>query len=152
MSDEKTAKIKKFSKEYIQKVLHKLDKSGRLPKRPPDSGASSTGAGTGDAAHADMTVEEAMDLSDEAPEHSEHEDDGDADVDVDVDGLAAQDEQTPVEPAESDTSTAVVSDPRRRARGSAGLGKEWMLESGAAEGDVLMRETERRVGSLDVGS
>ena len=71
---------------------------------------------------------------------------------MDVDGLAAQDEQTPVEPAESDTSTAVVSDPRRRARGSTGLEKEWMLEGGATEGDVLMRETERMVGSLDVGS
>ncbi|KAI9508050.1 hypothetical protein F5148DRAFT_1303778, partial [Russula earlei] len=160
LSDEKKAKIKTFAREYIQKVLHRLEKRRRLPlppgpgsERPGSSAPSSAtpqernGAGDDDdeggeeVEGLEMSVEEAMDFSAD-------EDDADAD-DVDED-----DEPTPVEPAESDTSTAVASapvDPRLRARGAAAAvpaasfeavsadakGKGWdllgpSLESGAA--------------------
>lgn len=42
LSDEKVVKIKKFAKEYIAKVLRKLEKAGKLKKRE----ASSKGAGS----------------------------------------------------------------------------------------------------------
>ena len=141
LSDEKTSKIKKFAREYIHKVLHKLEKGKR---RPPDSDSGMSAQSRGHHPHSsksttprpllstpslqgedggdvdmdmeemEMSVEEAMDLSAD-------EDDADA-VDVDAD---EDDEPTPVEPAESDTSTAVASapasaaapaDPRLRAR------------------------------------
>ncbi|KAH9984712.1 hypothetical protein BJV77DRAFT_1062120 [Russula vinacea] len=144
-SDEKKSKIKKFAREYINKVLHKLEKGKR---RPPDSdsGASAQsrrhhhfhtdtttsplpplstpslqeeegGDADMDIDEMEMSVEEAMDLS---------ADEDDA-VDVDAD---EDDEPTPVEPAESDTSTAVASaptsasaaapaDPRLRGRATA---------------------------------
>jgi hypothetical protein len=134
LSDEKKAKIKKFAREYIHKVLHRLEKGKR---RPPDSGSgasaqshhhdtntttpSQQGEDGGDAemeVEMEMSVEEAMDLS-----ADEDEPNG---VDMDADG-DEDDEPTPVEPAESDTSTAVASvptpssatapaDPRLRAR------------------------------------
>ncbi|TFY70770.1 hypothetical protein EVG20_g2227 [Dentipellis fragilis] len=130
LSDEKVNKIKKFAKEYITKVLHKLAKAGKLAKRPPDSSASDSGSmgpstdmsgatltpdGRANGADKEMTVEEAMDMSDDEPEPDHDDDDEDDEDDHDLDNTP-QDEQTPVEPAESDTSTAVVSDPRRRAR------------------------------------
>ncbi|EPQ55865.1 SET domain-containing protein [Gloeophyllum trabeum ATCC 11539] len=85
LSEEKTVKIKKFAKEYIHKLMRKLEKSGQH-RRPPHSSSSANGASTsasamnGDAGHrADedgpmaMTVEEAMDMDmdeddDDAPE------------------------------------------------------------------------------------
>lgn len=82
LSDEKIAKIKKFSKEYIAKVLRKIDKSGKKP-RPPSSvttqATSSTMVNTpdsaegGDVTMVDMSVEEAMDMS--GSEDGEGEDD-----------------------------------------------------------------------------
>jgi [histone H3]-lysine36 N-trimethyltransferase len=144
-SDEKKAKIKKFAREYIHKILHRLEKGKR---RPPDSGSgasvqshhrdgntttppflpfqplstpSQQGEEGGDA---DMDMEMAMSVE-EAMDLSANEDDPDGvDMGVDED---EDDEPTPVEPAESDTSTAVASaptpgsatalaDPRLRAR------------------------------------
>jgi hypothetical protein len=131
LSDEKKAKIKKFAREYIQKILHRLEKGKR---RPPDSGSgasaqshhhngntatpplhslpplstpSQQGEEGGDAdidMEMAMSVEEAMDLS--ADEDDPNGVDMDADEDEDED-----DEPTTVEPAESDTSTAVASAP-----------------------------------------
>jgi [histone H3]-lysine36 N-trimethyltransferase len=79
LSDEKVAKIKKFAKEYIAKVLHKLEKSGKkcngsALSMAPTHVASSTSAQTpnshgeadgADAVMAEMTVEEAMDLEED---------------------------------------------------------------------------------------
>ncbi|KAF8487420.1 hypothetical protein DFH94DRAFT_641821 [Russula ochroleuca] len=147
LSDEKKSKIKKFAREYINKVLHRLEKGKR---RPPDSDSgASAQSRRHHHFHADtttsplpplstpsvqeeeggdvdmemeemeMSVEEAMDLS------ADEDDAVDVDVDVDAD---EDDEPTPVEPAESDTSTAVASapnsaaaptDPRLRARATA---------------------------------
>jgi hypothetical protein len=147
LSDEKQAKIKKFAREYIHKVLHRLEKGKRrppdsgsggsaqshhdantatppLPPLPPLSTPSQQGEEGGDAERdiemeMEMSVEEAMDLSADEDDLNG----GDADADED-------DEPTPVEPAESDTSTAVASaptpssapapaDPRLRARATA---------------------------------
>ncbi|KAF8496200.1 hypothetical protein F5888DRAFT_1615065 [Russula emetica] len=143
LSDEKKSKVKKFAREYIHKVLHRLEKGRR---RPPDSGSgasarsyhhdantstpslpplstpSQQGEEGGDVEmemEMEMSVEEAMDLS------ADEDDPNGVDVDADED-----DEPTPVEPAESDTSTAVASaptpssatapaDPRLRARATA---------------------------------
>ena len=89
LSDEKKTKFKKFAREYIHKVLHKLEKGKR--SRPPDSGLTSPSsppsmrdttraiqegdkgknndAGRdGDAdieMEIEMSVEEAMDLSED---------------------------------------------------------------------------------------
>lgn len=133
LSDEKKAKIKKFAREYIHKVLHRLEKGKR---RPPDSGSGSGSGASAQSHHHDastttpsqqgeeggdaemememeMSVEEAMDLS------ADEDDPNGVDMDADED-----DGPTPVEPAESDTSTAVASatapaDPRLRARATA---------------------------------
>lgn len=120
LSEEKQTKIKKFAREYIHKVLHRLERAKR--SRPPDSATTPTTPLRADnmpppLPHDDnddddemdemeMSVEEAMDLS---PDEDEP---GDGDED---------DEPTPVDvdPAESDTSTAVAAppaDPRLRAR------------------------------------
>ena len=74
LSDDKVAKIKKFSKEYIAKVLHKIEKSGKRSHRHSDRSntnntpSTSTAVGT-PRSHDDggdmleqMTVEEAMGL------------------------------------------------------------------------------------------
>jgi histone-lysine N-methyltransferase SETD2 len=129
LSDEKKAKIKKFAREYIHKILHRLEKGKR---RPPDSGSgasvqsrhhdgntttpplpplqplstpSQQGEEGGDAdmdMEMAMSVEEAMDLS------ADEDDPNGVDMDADEDD---EDEPTPVEPAESDTSTTVASVP-----------------------------------------
>ncbi|KAH9969992.1 hypothetical protein BGW80DRAFT_1176844 [Lactifluus volemus] len=140
LSDEKQAKIKKFAREYIHKVLHRLEKGKH--SRPPDSTSPAPSSRHRDG-HSDtqsptrtglqrppdegememememeMSVEDAMDLS--------------ADEDADAVGGTGRggdgededdedDEPTPVDPAESDTSTAVAAapaDPRLRARAS----------------------------------
>ncbi|KAH6904496.1 histone-lysine N-methyltransferase [Coprinopsis sp. MPI-PUGE-AT-0042] len=74
LSEEKTNKIKKFSKDYIAKILRKLEKSGRFSSHSsnPTGGSSSTHTQTpnsmdgGDMTNlpvdSTMSVEEAMDL------------------------------------------------------------------------------------------
>jgi len=80
LSDEKVAKIKKFAKEYIAKVLHKMEKSGKkhngsssstmqthatpsTSEETPNPYGDADGA---DVAMAEMTVEEAMDLGEDS--------------------------------------------------------------------------------------
>ncbi|KAA1474184.1 SET domain-containing protein [Dentipellis sp. KUC8613] len=164
LSDEKVNKIKKFAKEYINKVLHKLAKAGKLSKRPPDSSASASGPSTdmtgapqtpgehANGAGKEMTVEEAMDMSDDEPEpeHEHDDDDDDDEEDHDLEN-SPQDEQTPVEPAESDTSTAVVSDPRRRGQSSDEPIKAWDLHS-TLKADILMQDVVPAVDAMEVGS
>ncbi|KAJ3572195.1 hypothetical protein NP233_g3246 [Leucocoprinus birnbaumii] len=99
LSDEKVAKIKKFCRDYITKLLRKLEKSGRGFK----SGSSGTGqhstpstsAATPSSAHDDvdrdydgmeMSVEEAMDLDDDDNRSDHHDDDADEDQDDLEDG------------------------------------------------------------------
>ena len=81
LSDEKTVKIKKFAKEYIAKLLRKLDKSGK--RRKPSTAASSSTpdsrAENDDVLGAVPSVEDVMDL-DLDPDLDN--DDGDNDHDV----------------------------------------------------------------------
>lgn len=104
LSDEKVSKIKKFSKDYIAKVLHKLEKSSKRPKHSGSSTKDATpsssmimdtpnsndgGEGTegvaGDSGM-QMSVEEAMGM--------DHDDD---DIDSDTD----DEEQQPEAPSGS---------------------------------------------------
>ncbi|KZT23009.1 SET domain-containing protein [Neolentinus lepideus HHB14362 ss-1] len=92
-SEEKTAKIKKFAKEYIAKLMRKLEKSGQR-RKPSSSSSSSKGPngapmssstlnedaeeGMEDDEPMAMTVEEAMDMEDDADDsykkNREHDD------------------------------------------------------------------------------
>ncbi|KAH7907254.1 hypothetical protein BJ138DRAFT_522413 [Hygrophoropsis aurantiaca] len=84
LSDEKAAKIKKFSKEYIAKVLRKLEKSKRKPSSSHShshAGGSATAPDSPEHDHEDvMTVEQAMDFG---ADDSGSEDGGGEDMDMD---------------------------------------------------------------------
>ncbi|KAJ7222364.1 histone methyltransferase [Mycena pura] len=127
LSDEKVAKIKKFSKEYIAKVVRKMEKSG--DKRPPSTStahATSSAVDTPnsiegvDVEMTEMTVEEAMDM-DPASE-SEGEDDADmeaADVwEPEGTGEQSADANPPSAdedlPVDTPVHTLLPTDPRRR--------------------------------------
>ena len=83
LSDEKRAKIRRFAKEYVHKVLHRLEKGkhstrpgsesgARLsPSTPVSTSASMLGGPSGSLANGDggdeelgMTIGDVMDLSD----------------------------------------------------------------------------------------
>src|SRR5713226_80858 len=59
LSDEKKIKIKKFAREYIQKVIHKLEKGKR---RPPDSGTSTSAQSHGHHSHSNRSEEHTSEL------------------------------------------------------------------------------------------
>jgi len=131
LSDEKKTKIKKFAREYIHKVLHKLEKGKR---HPPDSRPGSTSAPSSRADTTMITRPSTSTLSPQDENGDAEEMDMDMDMDMEVDMSVEEamdfsadedDEPTPVEPAESDTSTAVASatsaDPRLRARAAAAV-------------------------------
>lgn len=144
LSEEKVVKIKKFAKEYIHKVVHRLEKGKRasssttpsasgsastLPANalaqalPGATGADSPTQGKEDEEMA-MTVEEAMGMSeDEAEDEDEDGDaDGDADSDEEMqDGTGEND--TPNEPTEPATPDA--------------LAGEWAAEQGAKGHDAI---------------
>jgi hypothetical protein len=138
LSEEKIAKIKKFSKEYIVKVLRKLEKSGKR-HRPPSSAATQATASTStntpnstdgaDVVMADMMVEEAMDMDSDSDIDAEGEEEDVADNAIN--GLAEQSaspkSSPPEPPTPSDASvihpmevddqpelSTQPSDPRRR--------------------------------------
>lgn len=127
LSDEKVTKIKKFAKEYIAKVLHKIQKSNKKRKpsssAPPTHAASSASAETpnspGDPDLADgpiveMTVEEAMDLEDS---------DSDADMDERAGDESMNVDPSPTYPKDDAMEVwANTTDPRARHRGVSGDG------------------------------
>lgn len=89
LSEEKVTKIKKFAKEYIAKVIRKMDKSGIRPKpSAPDTPSTSMHTPNshdgGDALMHDisMSVEEAMGM--EVDSDSDHDADADADNDAEA--------------------------------------------------------------------
>lgn len=142
LSDEKVAKIKKFSKEYIAKVLRKLEKSGKRPRPPPSAttqATASTSTNTPsstdgvDVVMGDMTVEEAMDMDPDSDSDAEGEDDNEDVIVVDngtteAAAQSASPKSSPLEPpTPSDSaithpmevddqtdSSSQPSDPRRR--------------------------------------
>ncbi|KAJ6630080.1 hypothetical protein B0H10DRAFT_1984899 [Mycena sp. CBHHK59/15] len=124
LSDEKVTKIKKFAKEYIAKVVRKLEKSGHK-KRPPFSSATQAtssnldtpnSADGADAAAPEMTVEEAMDMEPGSDSEGEGEDgeEGDRRMEVDETGdpPAVNAPATPM--TEISVQAQPASDPRRR--------------------------------------
>ncbi|KAF8889066.1 hypothetical protein BD779DRAFT_1439557, partial [Infundibulicybe gibba] len=92
LSEEKVVKIKKFAKDYIAKVLRKLEKGGKLTRQTSSSSAaeatpstsrdtpnSSAGA---DVAMAEISVEEAMDMDFDSESDEENDANGSADISV----------------------------------------------------------------------
>ncbi|KAI0776743.1 hypothetical protein BD413DRAFT_469039 [Trametes elegans] len=117
LSDEKTAKIKKFAKEYIAKVLRKLEKSGQRRKPTSTAGSSSTPTGADDLIVSAATLADVMDLD----PHDNDDDEGDepADGEADDDHDRASRSGSPEDGAGSgETSPTVVADPRIRHRAS----------------------------------
>ncbi|KAJ7057984.1 histone methyltransferase, partial [Mycena amicta] len=110
LSDEKVAKIKKFSKEYITKIVRKLDKSSRKDRLPSSSTpvTSSTidtpnsleGENVdGDVDMPEMTVEEAMDMDPASESEDEGDDDGEGDENAPMD-VEAQEQDVQMGDAE----------------------------------------------------
>jgi len=138
LSEEKIVKIKKFAKDYIAKVLHKIEKA---KKRKPSSSApeihatSSTSADTPDSPDdpegadgntVEMTVEEAMDLGESESEAEA--DDGPEDDPMNVDLPLIHDAITD----EATAAWASSADSRERHRGwdrSRGANPEVSVES-----------------------
>ena len=132
LSEEKTLKIKKFAKEYIAKILRKLDKKrresgGGSGPAPAASTSTSTSTPTETEASLAATVADVMDL--DGPDDGDDDGDVDGDRDVDMDGADLQqtpEHASPLPDSETPTSDslgtpssaagAVVSDPRLRHR------------------------------------
>lgn len=135
LSEEKIMKIKKFSKEYISKILRKMEKSGKRPKPPSISTTlptPSTSTHTpdsndgGDTSTVAMSVEEAMDMDPD----SGSDDDDDDEMD-EGEGVAVKSNDMPppdhfpwtaheadamnLDDSLHSRMTIVPSDPRRRA-------------------------------------
>lgn len=133
LSEEKIIKIKKFSKDYINKILRKMEKFGKRPKPPPFSTPLPTPStsthtpdsndGGGDTSMVSMSIEEVMDMDPET--------DVENDEMVDGEGAAGKSSGMPppthspwtahdansmdLEEAFHSRLTTVPSDPRRRA-------------------------------------
>lgn len=107
LSDEKVAKIKKFAKEYIGKILRKLEKQKRIDAvvegTPSGSADTPDSIGGGDFVDIPMTMEDAMDVAD----YGSDDDDG---PDLMVVGDEGEDGKSPME-----VDPPELSDPRLRA-------------------------------------
>lgn len=92
LSEDKIVKIKKFSKEYIAKVLRKMEKANGGHRRRPSSTTTTETQGTSsstlvdtpnsadgaDVVMGEMTIEEAMDMDPDSDSDSEGEGDEDS--------------------------------------------------------------------------
>lgn len=114
LSDEKVAKIKKFSKEYIEKIIYRMKKAQKQATTAPvpDTPASTlTDTPHESETVIEMTVEEAMDLESDSDESMDEDDEG-------ADGLSPVKEKPPDEDSAMDVDIPAVSqapsDPRRR--------------------------------------
>lgn len=144
LSDEKVAKIKKFAKEYISKILRKMEKSGKRHKHHPPSSVTmlatpSTSidtptSGDGDIAMADVFVaaEDEMDMDFASDSDEEEDEEGnpvdsdrigqeslvDRAVDVDMPPPEASDAANgghdPMDSIDQTELSRYPSDPRRR--------------------------------------
>lgn len=116
LSEEKTTKIKKFAKEYIAKILRKLEKSGQRRKPSSTTASSSTpdGAGADDSVASAAAVADVMDL-DPDETYEDHDDQGDDDHDEQGDeDDGASGSGSPEDGGSGETSPTVVADPRIR--------------------------------------
>ncbi|PCH43100.1 SET domain-containing protein [Wolfiporia cocos MD-104 SS10] len=128
LSEEKVTKIKKFAKEYIAKILRKLEKAGQ--RRPPDSSGVMTASTSASAAtpdDVDADAEGDISLQSVMPDL-----DGDGDADADGDEEMADESfdppdsvspqegavppATPVPEERSRPVVAPITDPRLRHR------------------------------------
>ncbi|EMD35141.1 hypothetical protein CERSUDRAFT_54162 [Gelatoporia subvermispora B] len=135
LSDEKVAKIKKFAKEYIAKVLRKLDKSGQRRKPSSSSGSGShpgdaptmSTSTPDDADDADdtlivtnLSVEDMMDLDPDYLDNSRDGEDGADHQSFEHDRHSERSESALRENGEPHSGgrfrSTSVSDPRRRHR------------------------------------
>ncbi|KAN0141834.1 hypothetical protein V8E53_000296 [Lactarius tabidus] len=140
LSDEKKAKIKKFAREYVHKILHRLERNKRTG-RPTTTGTTTpVTPQRGGADGMPPPLDDEVDMSVDGDDDDDDDDEAAAamDLSADEEGVDEDDEPTPVdvEPAESDTSTAVAApaDPRLRLRAASGAAvdgkiqtKEWEL-------------------------
>lgn len=143
LSDDTIHKIQKFARDYTFKIISRLEKQGQLTKRDPKSSSGSAGSSSRLKPSTEhringrsMSPEEAMYMNG-GGRIDEHEEDRDE--------TPGDDERTPVEPAESDTSTAVATDPRKRGWSAAWDAKDPVRD---ADGDLSMRE----VGTVGIAS
>ncbi|TBU31316.1 hypothetical protein BD311DRAFT_863539 [Dichomitus squalens] len=126
LSEEKTTKIKKFAKDYIAKILRKLEKSGKRRKPVSTAGSSSTPdsrADNDDAVVAAATVDEVMgfDPNDDGDDndglelngHDEH-DDVEDDHHREDDGPSGSGSPEDAASGSGQTSPTLVCDPRLR--------------------------------------
>ncbi|KAF7324844.1 Histone methyltransferase [Mycena kentingensis (nom. inval.)] len=112
LSEEKVAKMKKFSKDYIAKVVRKLEKDKTARKdRPPSASTPLASASTvdtpnsnedadGDVDMPEMTVEEAMDMDPASGSDEDDEEDEEDDPDMAADVGAAAPSQTGMDDVE----------------------------------------------------
>ena len=130
LSEEKIIKIKKFSKDYIGKILRKIEKSGKKPKSPFSTTLPTPSTSThtpdsndgGDTSMVSMSVEEAMDMDCDSSSDAE---------DAEMTDVAGKSTDMPLpnhspwtahdanamdlNESSHPRSTTVPSDPRRRA-------------------------------------
>lgn len=100
LSDEKVAKIKKFSKEYIAKILRKLEKSGQ--RRKPSSSISNLGASTSSTHSPQVDANSPHQMND-------HDGDDTPDDAMDVDHAIDGDRRNGSDPTDSPNDSAYVS-------------------------------------------
>ncbi|KAF8804407.1 hypothetical protein BYT27DRAFT_7107098 [Phlegmacium glaucopus] len=135
LSEEKVIKIKKFSKDYINKILRRMEKSGKRSKPPSVSTMLPTPStsmhtpnsndGGGDTSVVSMSVEEAMDMDPDSGSDAEDDDemtDGERvaekpnDIPLSQSRWTAHDADTMnLDESLHSRMTTVPSDPRRRA-------------------------------------
>ncbi|KAK7055447.1 histone methyltransferase [Favolaschia claudopus] len=134
LSDEKVAKIKKFSKEYISKVVRRAEKSGHKghKHRPPSSTADATPSSAVDTPNSidgvdtemmEMTVEEAMGMDPASGSEDEGEDeDGDGEDEGEGEG---DDDEMDVDAAAGEDTSMQATDPRRRPPSEENASPSW---------------------------
>ncbi|KAJ6554544.1 hypothetical protein B0H19DRAFT_150279 [Mycena capillaripes] len=139
LSDEKVAKIKKFAKEYIAKVVRKMEKSGNKHRPPTSSTTQTTPTAVEtpnsidgvDTVMTEMTVEEAMDMDPASESEGEEGDEGDVDMEMEEERGEGDSDMPP--PAAGVSGAAVeapgqalpAADPRRRPPNEGGDLHQW---------------------------
>ena len=152
LSDEKVVKIKKFAKEYIAKIIRKLEKAGQRHKPSSTHHDSSAGSAppsaSGNQDEADesmdppMSVEEAMDFDDNDGDNDDR-----ADEDGSPDGQPSPEELTTPQESftghpEATKAVSPIGDPRIRHRN-----EEWRWDADQDSVGVLQGP-----GAVSVGS
>ncbi|KAI0830234.1 hypothetical protein BC628DRAFT_1313213 [Trametes gibbosa] len=117
LSEEKTAKIKKFAKDYIAKILRKLEKSGQRRKPSSTVVSSSTPDGKAGADDSFVTAETVADVMDLDPNDNDQDEDDHMDDEGDEEDRGSG-SGSPEDGGSGETSPTVVADPRIRHRAS----------------------------------